>query len=292
MIMGSSMRNALSRRALLSWLAPREYPDIRTVPQDLFPPVTSDGPPAPGLRVRQTLPDYAGTQIHHTLYLPQDWRPGRRYPVIFEYAGNGAYKNQYGDVSEGTVEGSNMGFGISGGNGFLWVCLPFVDRAAGRNAVLWWGDADETVGYCKKAATMVCEEYGGDPHALILAGFSRDAIACNYIGLRDDAIAALWRAFIVHSHYDGVRSWPYADSDPASALERLKRLRGRPQFIIHENAVEAAREYLLSTGVTAPYTFRTLRFRNHNDSWTLRDTEERREVRRWLADVLGVPHVG
>lgn len=280
------MVHNLSRRALLSLLAADEYPDIRTVAQDLFPPPTIDAPPAPGKRVRHTLRDYAGTQIHHTLYLPTNWRPGDRYPVFCEYAGNGNYKNQFGDVSEGTVEGSNMGYGISAGKDFIWVCLPYVDRAAGRNAALWWGDAEETAAYCKQAVAMICDTYGGDPNKLVLSGFSRGAIACNYIGLRDDAIARLWRAFIVYSHYDGARAWPHPDSGRAEALVRLKRLNNRPQFIIHENSVAATQEYLRSTGIEAPFTFRTLRYRNHNDTWTLRDTEERRAVRQWLATVL------
>src|SRR4029078_13548098 len=112
------------------------------------------------------------------------------------------------------------------------------NRMERRNESQWWGDAQATVDYCKKAVKLVCGRYGGDPKALVLAGFSPGAIACNYIGLRDDEIAALWRGFIPYSHYDGVRGWPYSDSDRASALVRLKRLGNRPQFIIHENSVE------------------------------------------------------
>lgn len=70
------------------------------------------------------------------------------------------------------------------------------------------------------------------------------SIACNYIGLHDDEIAALWRGFICHSHYDGVRKWDYAGSDRQSAAIRLGRLRDRPQFISHETSVETARGYL------------------------------------------------
>ena len=283
---------SISRRRLLATLgaAPiplrAEFPDIRTVAPDLVIPAMTAGPPAAGRRVRQALPAYAATEIHHALYLPQDWQPRRRYPVIVEYAGNGNYRNAYGDVSEGTVEGSNLGYGISGGRGFLWLCLPYVNSAEGRNQPLWWGDAAATAAYCKEAVSMVCERHGGDPDRLVLAGFSRGAIACNYIGLRDDSIARLWRAFIPYSHYDGVRQWPYEDSDRASALSRLRRLNGRPQFIIHENSVEETRAYLASTGVAAPFTFRTLAFRNHNDAWALRDIPERRAVREWLRGVL------
>jgi len=265
---------------------PREFPDIRSVPADLVTPAVARGPAAAGRRVRMTLAGYEATDVHHALYLPVDWRPGGRYPVIVEYAGNGNYRNQYGDVSEGTVEGSNLGYGISGGRGFLWISMPFVNAAGNANETLWWGDVAATVAYLKRAVADVCERFGGDPGALVLAGFSRGAIACNYIGLRDDEIAPLWRAFIPYSHYDGVRQWPYADCDRESALERLRRLKGRPQFIIRERSVEDTRRYLESTGVRGAFTFRTLEFRNHNDAWTLRDIPERRQVRAWLREAL------
>jgi len=263
-----------------------EFPDIRGIPADLATPAVTAAAPGPGLRVRQSLPEYEGTDVHHALYLPVDWRPRRRYPVIVEYAGNGNYRNPYGDVSEGTVEGSNLGYGISGGRGFLWVCMPYVDSNQKRNEILWWGDAAATVDYCKKAVNSVCGEFGGDPRSVFLAGFSRGAIACNYIGLRDDEIARLWLGFIAYSQYDGVKTWPYPDCDRASAVNRLGRLKGRAQFIIQENSVEQTREFLQSTGIQAPFTLVTLPFRNHNDAWTLRDIPERRRVRAWVKKTL------
>jgi hypothetical protein len=263
-----------------------EFPDIRTVEPDLETPQMIEATPAPGLRVRQVLQEYKSTEVHHALYLPTNWNPGRKYPVIVEYAGNGNYHNGYGDVSEGVVHGSNLGYGISGGRNFIWLCLPFVDSRVKRNQILWWGDTDATVDYCKKAVAQVCSEFGGDSRCIFLAGFSRGAIACNYIGLRDAEIAKLWLAFIPYSHYDGVRTWPYADCDRASALGRLERLNGRAQFIVHENSVEDTRTYLESTGVRAPFTFVTLPFRNHNDAWVLRDVPSRRQLRAWVKQIL------
>lgn len=271
--------------AAMAWQG-AELPDIRSVAADLETPAVVTGEPRAGRRVRQTIEEWKGTEVHHALYLPRDWKRGRRYPVIVEYAGNGNYKNRYGDVSEGTVEGSNLGYGLSGGRGFVWISMPFVDRAEKRNAVTWWGDAEATVDYCRKAVRMVCEKWGGDPSAVVLAGFSRGAIACNYIGLRDDSIADIWLAFVPYSHYDGVRSWPYADSGRDAAMERLRRLKGRAVFLSHENSVEATREYLASTGVMAPFTIRLLPFRNHNDAWTLRDLPLRREARAWMEGVV------
>lgn len=82
--------------------------DIRSVKSDLVVPPVSLGPPAPGKRVRQALPPYEHTDVHHTLYLPRDWQPGRKYPVLVEYPGNGPYRSPYGDYSSGDVEGCDL----------------------------------------------------------------------------------------------------------------------------------------------------------------------------------------
>lgn len=271
---------------LAALLSGGDAPDLSTVPRDLTPPAVTEGDPAPGRRVRQTTPGWEGTAVHHTLYLPRDWKAGEKLPVIVEYAGNGGYRNAFGDTCEGSVEGSSLGYGISGGDGFLWVCMPFV-TAEKTNAVTWWGDVGQTKSYCRKTVSLVCEKYGGDPKKVVLAGFSRGSIACNFIGLSDDEIAPLWRAFICHSHYDGQRTtWGYPTADRASALERLKRLKGRPQFICMENAIDPIRDYVVGTGVAGDFTFRTIPFRNHSDQWVLRDLPERKALRDWLRNAL------
>lgn len=260
--------------------------DLSTVPPDLTTPAMVEGEPAAGKRVRQTTPGWEATKVHHAVYLPKGWKAGERYPVLVEYAGNGGYRNAFGDVSHGTVEGSNLGYGITGGDGFVWVCMPFV-RKDGENAATWWGDVEETKKYCRSTVSFVCEKYGGDPKKVVLAGFSRGAIACNYIGLHDDGIAALWKAFITFSHYDGQRTtWGYEGADRASALKRLQRLKGRPQWISMEKSVDEIRTYVESTGIQAPFTFQSIRFRNHSDQWVLRDIPERAAVREWLRKAL------
>ena len=70
------------------------------------------------------------------------------------------------------------------------------------------------------------------------------------------------------------------------ALARLRRLRGRPQFITHEDSVEATRAYLSMTGIDAPWTFVALPFPDHTDTWVLRDLPERRRLREWVAGVV------
>jgi len=262
--------------------------DIRSVPPDIVIPEISTGIPGPGKRVRLSLKEYEGTDVHHLLYLPVNWKSGGKYPVIVEYAGNGPYHNKYGDVSDGTVEGSKLGYGITAGKGFIWLCLPYVNLDEKINQRQWWGDVDATADYCRKAVGKICNEYGGDGNNLIIAGFSRGAIACNFIGLHDDKISALWKAFIAFSHYDGVREdWGYPGADRASALKRLKRLKGRPQFICNEgDSCAATEEYLKSTGVKGDFSIQPTFFRNHNDAWVLRDSETRRNLRKWLEEII------
>ncbi len=269
-------------------------PDIHTVKPDLVVPPLSGGKPAPGRRIKQTLPQWQDSKVYHVLYLPTDWKPDSKLPVIIEFAGNGPYKNRFGDVSTGHPEGSKMSYGISGGEGFIWVCLPYLNNTGTANVTKWWGDAPKynagpTINYCKKAVPWICKEYGGDSKRVILCGFSRGAIACNFIGLHDDEIAKLWRAFIPYSHYDGViERWGYHGADRKSALVRLRRLGNRPQFICQESGGIATTEsYLNGTGVKGQFTFQLTGFRNHNDAWLLRPSTARQEMRKWVKKFLG-----
>jgi len=279
--------------------AAAEPTEIMDLPADLVTPAMTEGEPAAGKRVRQVAPEYAGTDVHHALYLPTDWKPvedngagteaappsssTQRYPVIVEYAGN---KVGNRGPHTGTVEDCDLGYGISGGKGFIWVCLPYVNSRENKNQLNWWGDVEATVDYCKKSVPRICSRYGGDPQRVILAGFSRGSIACNFIGLHDDEIAGLWRAFIPHSHYDGVRNWPGTSRD--SAIKRLKRLKGRPQFISHERGgmLPKIKRFVLESGVDAPFSFTELATRHHTDAWLLRDCPERQKLRDWLDRVL------
>jgi len=161
-----------------------------------------------------------------------------------------------------------------------------VDSKNKENAITWWGDIEATVDYCKQTIKHVCEEYGGDRSAVFIAGFSRGAIGCNYIGLHDDEIASLWRGFIAYSHYDGVRKWKYAGSDRASAAIRLKRLGKRPQFICQELSLADTKKYLKQAYPNGNFTFQTINYRNHNDAWVLRNIVERKAVRNWFESVL------
>ncbi|MDP7010367.1 MAG: hypothetical protein QF685_03225 [Verrucomicrobiota bacterium] len=281
--------------SLLFWivvLPTHGAPDISLIKPDLVLPSLTKGVPTPGKRVKQTHPDWKDTEVYHVIYLPKDWQADKRYPLIIEYAGNGPYKNRFGDGSTGHPEGSKMGYGISGGTGFIWVCIPYLNNAGTANVIKWWGNAPKydpkpTLDYCKKVVPWVCANYGGEVKSVILCGFSRGAIACNYLGLHDDAISKLWRAFIPYSHYDGVRRWSYPGSDRESALVRLRRLGNRPQFICQEGSgVAATQNYLNGTGVKGRFAFHPTGFQNHNDAWLFRPSTARQEMRKWLEKSL------
>jgi hypothetical protein len=266
--------------------------DIRDVEPDLQAPAMQTTTPAAGLRVRQTVAEFADTEAYHALYLPSDWQPDQRFPILVEYAGNGNYRNKFGDVSTGRVEGSNMGYGLSAGRGYIWLCLPYLNNAGSANVIRWWGDAPThdplpTLRYCKAAIAETCERFGGDPDQVILMGFSRGAIASNFLGLHNDDIAPMWQAFIAYSHYDGVRRWSYPGSDRATALARLARLKGRPQFICAESVanLDATRAFIEESGIAGNFTFRLTGFRNHNDAWLLRPSQARSELRKWLVQL-------
>ena len=271
-------------------------PDFRKTSADLELPPLVEGKFGPGIRTKARNPeDVEG--VYHVLYLPSDWKSGKKYPVIVEYAGNGPYRDKSGDESSGRVEGSKLGYGFSGGKGYIWICLPYLNSSGTENVRRWWGDAPEydpipTVEYCKFTVQRICEKFGGDQKKIVLCGFSRGAIACNFIGLYDDEIAKLWAGFIPFSHYDGVRKWAYPGSDKKSAMIRISRLGDRPQLILSESQANTqfTRKYIESLkGIgTDQLTFMDSGFRNHNDEWVLRPSATRSFARQWLKRIAPI----
>jgi hypothetical protein len=306
-------RLTLCLTILAMWSPPTfaESPaDLTTIPPDLQNPPIVEDTPAPGHMVLQRLPANAGTGLAHALYLPTDWKPGNRYPVLVEYRGNMA-----------TVRGGGaLGYGLSGGKGFIWAILPFVSPDHSTDLDKWWGDLDATVAYAKEAVPLICSRWGGDPKRVILTGHSRGAIACNYIGLHDDEIARHWCGMIAMSHYDDAHTaWGMTPEEQRRAPERLVRLGQTPQFICGEyqarklggtdkKILETVRAQGLSTFAVARealglvaltelegtrrfvaehhprgrFTIVDLPYVNHTADLVLRDVPERRQLREWL----------
>jgi hypothetical protein len=268
----------------------QELPDIRTIAADLEMPVMVDAQPAAGLRAKRRLTDRSSEHAYHSLYLPRDWDVKKRWPVLVELTGNGGYRNQFGDECSGRPEDACLGYGISAGEGFLWISCPYLNAKGDDLALTWWGDSPSydpapTLKYLQSAIDDACKNFAGDSERLVLCGFSRGAIACNFLGLHDDEVAKRWRAFVVYSHYDGVRQWPYPGSDRESAGLRLARLGNRPQFICSEGQQSLETErYLKALIDTTNLTFASTGFRNHNDRWTLRPSAAREQLRTWLRE--------
>ena len=261
---------------------------------DLVTPEMTGQQPAAGRRVRQVSREYAGTNVHHALYLPIDWKPSGSYPVIVEYTGN-----QWAACnSSGKVKDANLGYGISGGREFIWVSMPYIAADHQSNAVTWWGDRQATIDYCKTNLPRICSEFGGDIDNVFVCGFSRGAIATSYIALADDQIANLWKGVFTHDHFDGAKSWNYPHSDRDSALRRLARLRGRPVLVCGTRATQIRDTFLGSHRELAAFRFLDVATSDlfeipegpvvhpHTDLWMHKPSVTRDVARAWIRGVV------
>lgn len=259
--------------------------DDPKTPKDLVTPVMTNDEPAAGRRVHQVASEYEGTDVYHALYLPVDWKPGGKYSVIVEYTGN----KFAACGSTGEVKDANLGFGLTGGNRFIWVSMPYIEEGGQKNAVTWWGDKQATVDYCKTNLPRICEQFGGDSQSVFICGFSRGAIAASYLGLADDEIASLWKGMITHDHFDGDRTWGYPESDRESALVRLARLKGRP-VLACGGGNDFLREHpdLADVTILRPPIASIFNIPDgkvihpHTDLWMHRESKYRDEAWQWL----------
>jgi len=243
--------------------------------------------------------------LQHQLYLPPDWseeskNAGKRWPVIVEYTGNQWAQSG----SSGEVDGAALGYGLSAGK-WIWVVLPYVAADHQHNQRTWWGDGQATVEYAKRNVPRICADFGGDASKVLLCGFSRGAIAVNYIGLYDDVIAKLWCGFVSHDHYDGVREWKGTSwGDPLglyreSALKRLRRLKGRPVLVTQNEGTQLTQDFLKGSDSLGRFTFLDVPVQKifpdipkgkvihpHTDLWMFVDSEARRRAWAWAESVI------
>lgn len=129
---------------------------------------------------------------------------------------------------------------------------------------------------------------------MFVCGFSRGAIGASYIGLADDEIASFWRGMFTHDHFDGqIENWGYPESDRASALKRLARLKGRSVLIcgigadyIRQN-LDIARFTFLEVPVAELFEIPEGKVIDpHTDLWMHKDSKYRVQAREWLALVI------
>jgi hypothetical protein len=248
-----------------------------STPEPVRPPLV-ESRPAPGAFVKVQSEEFQGTGVYHGLYLPTNWQPGQRYPVLVEYA-----PNRWEELT-GKVEDCRLGFHLSGGRDFIWLVLPYVDAVARTNVLWWWGSENATIEYCLTNLRHTCDQYGGDPNAVLFTGFSRGAIAAGYLALRNDQIADVWLGFLPHSHIDGGRF------TPDGARERLARTRGRPTFVTYGSDDDGKNESPKGARILREFGFpvveRELAGLKHTDRFLDNDSLVRREMRAWMADVL------
>ncbi|MFM8496306.1 MAG: hypothetical protein ACKOEM_12390 [Planctomycetia bacterium] len=249
-------------------------------------PAAEDGIPAAGRRVSYrptTSRTEAETLPAALLYLPRDWLPGGIYPVVVEYPGNIFFTA--GCYSTGRPEQCVIGYGMTRGEGAIWLSLPFVD-AGGQVAENGWGDPDRTADFCADVVEDVCTRFGGDRSRLVLTGFSRGAIACGFIGLRNDRIAGLWKGLHCCQHFDG-DGWNGATMP--GAIERAGRFRGASVFHT-DNSADRVKPVTDALGV--PVTFVSSGLGAHSCAMFLDDRESTRRLREWFTNLTATDAEG
>jgi len=228
------MPTAIIHGMTVTGVAPKEQRD--QFKRVLVPDIERSAPAA-GKRVYQKLPGWENTPIEHVLTLPKEWKPGAKFPIIVEYTGNVFYHKWC--HSTGLTDQGNMAYGLSRGETFILLNLPFISTDGRQEEPNGWGSIEKTEDYCLQALKFVHENYGGDTNLAFYTGFSRGELAMNYLALRDDRIAPLWRGFVgADPAMPCAKKWrgdPGWNKCAAGWDERGARLRGRPFINQHPN---------------------------------------------------------
>jgi hypothetical protein len=251
------------------------------------PPLT-DGPLAAGAYRRVVAPEYEGKGVYHGVYLPPDWTPGRRYPVIVESPCN-AYQTFTGEV-----EDTRLGYYVSGCRHYVWIVLPYIQGEA--NLDYGWGELAANLAYWQTNVRRTLEQVGGDPGSVIVAGFSRGAIGAGWIGLQEPEIADAWLGFFMHSHADVVSN--LTPDGGAGSSGRMMRVAGRASLLSWGAAgdggsVNSVKGVELLTGFGYPVTQLAVPGVGHTDAWIFDDAASVATAQDWLfATVAARPGTG
>ena len=238
-------------------------------------PEIVDGEPRAGCRTRYKIDD--NSPLYGVLYLPKDWKRGAEYPLIVEFPGNIFYTKRC--YSTGLPEQCAIGYGVTKGEGAILLSLPFVNYSTNSIAPDRWGVADDSADFMVKMVDHICAEYGGDRSNVMITGFSRGAIACGFIGLRNAQIASLWSKVHCCQHFDG-DGW--GGSKLADAVKRLEKASNIPQFHT-DNESEVLRTMLSNAEVDVTYVESGLGA--HSTMMFMDDRESTQLLRRWYLDV-------
>lgn len=232
--------------------------------------------PKPGKRVAYKLNE--NSNLYSVLYLPKNYNPNKIYPVIVEFPGNIYYTDKV--YSTGRPEQCVIGYGITKGEDAIWVSVPFVDYNKNEIAVNGWGNPNDTADYTVKVVNEIVEKFGGDKNNLVLTGFSRGAIACGYIGLRNDTIAQLWKGIHACQHYDG-DGWGGAKMD--EAIERLKKFEGISFFQTDNSKEEEPKNMLEKAAIET--TFVNSGLKAHACDMFLDNRPSTLQLRNWFKNL-------
>ncbi|WP_066631415.1 alpha/beta hydrolase family protein [Labilibacter marinus] len=269
---GSKLRvsNLIKKGKLPQWQMPAgklELPDI-TYEQA-----------AAGKRVQYQTASIKDSEKYVALYLPKDWQAGKKYPVVVEFPGNIWFtKDCY---STGRPEACTIGYGMSKGNGAIWVSMPFVDNVINQITENGWGNPNHTADLTIETVNEIIKNFGGDKDRLILTGFSRGAIACGFIGLRNDTIASMWKGLHACQHYDG-DGWGKANINEAK--ERLQKFKG--SYFMTDNNKEELKSMLKETGVKA--TFASSNLNAHATAMFLDNRPSTLALREWYQELIRI----
>lgn len=271
--------------------------------QYLKVPQISNQKPKAGVRVKVVPKAYKNTGLYYSLYLPENYIPNKKYPVIVEYTGN----KHAPTGSTGKVKDANLGYAIAKKIEAIWVVFPYVKK--GESILNWWGNEEETIEFAMNNIKDICLNYGGNPAEVFICGFSRGAIGVNYLGLRNKEIADTWLGFFSHDQYDGVKQWAKWGTPLSKyreeAKERFMRIKGRNCYISQKGTKSdytfATKEYIIENKLEsyANIQFEILPIssvipniptnfvpHNHTDKWLLFDSKYANKVYTWFLKTI------
>ena len=280
----------------------KKHVHTSTAEEPYITPEMQTGVPEPGKRVIVIPPEYEGTDVYYSLYLPGDYSPQKHYPVIVEYTGNYAPSVN----STGQVKDAHMGYALSIELNAIWVVMPYVSEDKAESMIRWWGSEENTIDYCLTNLKRICMNYNGNPAEVFIIGFSRGAIGVNYLGLYNERVADTWLGLFAHDHYDGERVWHNYWGSPiekyqAEAAERLQRLKGRATIISQQSSASnhifnSVSDYIYSNNLNRYGEFTLIPvdvgnivpqgIPSHTDNWLNYDSPEADKVVDWFRHVI------